>query len=252
MITYGLIGYPLIHSGSQLYFTEKFRKENIPGRQYKLFPLTEITQLKDLLLENPDISGLNVTIPYKEKVLPLMNSLDPVAKITGAVNTIKITRANNSLFLSGYNSDAAGFKNSIHLKEYKNALILGTGGASKAVAFVLKNAGINYLFVTRGNDDQGKLTYSGLTKEITRKHTLIINATPQGMYPEISSYANIPYQYLTRDHFLYDLVYNPPETEFLRKGRSMGAKVQNGLKMLYQQAELSYRIWEKDLSKDVR
>jgi shikimate dehydrogenase len=247
MITYGLIGYPLIYSGSQVYFTDKFRKEKITGRQYKLFPLREIKNLTRLLQDHPDLYGLNVTIPYKEKILPFLNALDPVAIKTGAVNTIKIIREKGSYILKGYNTDPGGFRNSVNLEDHKNALILGTGGASKAVAFVLKNFGIKFLFVSRSTVAPDIISYSDLSKDVIRKHTLIINTTPLGMYPDISSYPLIPYSCLSKDHFLYDLVYHPVQTEFLKKGKAHGAKVQNGLQMLYHQAELSYNLWEMEV-----
>ena len=251
MITYGLIGYPLLHSVSQVYFTDKFRKEKITGRQYKLFPLIEIQSLTTLLQDHKDIYGLNVTIPYKEKILTFLNDLDPVAKKIGAVNTIKIIRKEGPSNLKGYNTDAGGFRNSINLEEHKNALILGTGGASKAVAFVLKNSGINFLFVSRRIVAPDIISYSSLSKDVIRKHTLIINTTPLGMYPDTSSYPLIPYSCLTKDHFLYDLVYQPAQTEFLKKGEARGAKVQNGLQMLYKQAELSYNIWEMEVRDNI-
>jgi len=244
MITYGLIGYPLLHSGSQIYFSGKFRKENIKGVRYKLFPLKEIRGLTTLLHDNPDLCGLNVTIPFKEKILPFLNWIDPVAKKIGAVNTVKIIRNAGSLILEGYNTDAGGFLDSIHPAEYINALILGTGGASKAVAFVLKNSGIKFLFVSRNKTGQEIIGYPDLSEEVIRKHQLIINTTPLGMVPDISSYPEIPYSFLTKDHVLYDLVYNPEETEFLKRGKARGTKVLNGRKMFYKQAELSYRIWE--------
>lgn len=250
MITYGLIGYPLLHSGSKVYFTDKFRKENIKGRQYKLFPLKDLKTLSKLLQDHPDIFGLNVTIPYKEKILSFLNDLDPVATKIGAVNTLKILRNEGSAILKGYNTDAGGFMNSVNLKEYKNALVLGTGGSSKAVGFVLKNSGINVLFVSRDKSGTAIINYSGLSKKIIRSHTLIINTTPLGMYPAVSSYPLIPYSYLTEDHLLYDLVYNPVQTEFLKRGETFGAKGQNGMEMFYQQAELSFNIWEEEVMKD--
>jgi shikimate dehydrogenase len=251
MITYGLIGYPLTHSGSHNYFTDKFRKEQIGGVQYKLFPLKELTSLTTLIQDHPNLSGLNVTIPYKEKILPFLNWLDPVAKKIGAVNTIKIVRHEGSLILNGYNTDAGGFLYSVNLSGYKHALVLGTGGASKAVAFVLKNSSIKFLFVSRSKVSQDIIDYPGLTKEVIRTHKLIINTTPLGMAPDITSCPEIPYSYLTKDHFLYDLIYNPEETEFLRKGKARGAKVQNGMQMFYQQAELSYSIWETNLQAEI-
>lgn len=244
MITYGLIGYPLLHSGSQLYFTDKFRNEKITGVQYSLFPLMELKSLTALLQHHPDLYGLNVTIPYKKEIIPYLDWLDPVSKKIGAVNTIKILRNRNTLFLEGYNTDAAGFHNSFHPETHQNALILGTGGASKAVAFALGEWGIKTLFVSGRKTGPDIVTYSGLSKQIFQEYTLIINTTPLGMFPDTSSYPLIPYDFITRDHFLYDLVYNPVQTEFLKKGKARGAKVQNGIRMLHNQAELSYKIWE--------
>jgi shikimate dehydrogenase len=186
---------------------------------------------------------LNVTIPFKEKILPFLDDLDPVAKKIGAVNTVKIIHTKGMTVLKGYNTDAGGFRDSINLAEHKAALILGTGGASKAVAFVLQSLGIKFLFVSRRNTGPDIIHYSGLSKEVIMKYTLIINTSPLGMFPYISSYPLIPYSCLTKDHFLYDLVYHPPETEFLKKGKALGTSIQNGLQMLYHQAELSYDIW---------
>jgi shikimate dehydrogenase len=244
MITYGLIGYPLSHSLSQVYFTEKFREEKIYGEQYTLFPLEEIRDFKGFLHDHPDLSGLNVTIPFKEKIMPFMDWLDPVSKKTGAVNTISILRKNGSIFLRGYNTDAGGFRASLVPGKHKNALILGTGGAAKAAAYVLGELGIRYLFVSRTVTGEKIIRYSGLSKKIIQEHTLIINATPLGMFPDVSSYPLIPYEYLSKKHFLYDLVYNPGMTEFLVKGKERGTKIQNGSQMLHHQAELSYKIWK--------
>jgi shikimate dehydrogenase len=204
------------------------------------------------LQDYPGIRGLNVTIPYKEKILPFLNTLDPVAMEIGAVNTIDIIRKNGLLVMNGYNTDASGFEKSIRLEGQINALILGTGGAAKAVAYALGKMRVNFLFVSRTHHAPGTVSYPGLSKEILKKHTLIINATPLGMYPDTSAYPGIPYEYLTKDHFLYDLVYNPVQTEFLKKGKAMGAKVQNGLQMLCNQAELSYSIWESGLRDNVQ
>jgi shikimate dehydrogenase len=244
MITYGLIGYPLSHSLSQVYFTDKFRKEKIYGEQYTLFPLEEINNIIGFLHDRPDVSGLNVTIPFKQKILPFIDWLDPVSKKIGAVNTINILRKEGSIFLKGYNTDAEGFRASLDPGYHKYALILGTGGAAKAVGYVLTELGIQHLFVSGTGTDKLIISYSSLSKQIIHKHTLIINATPLGMFPDISSYPPIPYEYLSKEHFLYDLVYNPGMTEFLIKGKERGTKIQNGIHMLYKQAELSYNIWK--------
>lgn len=241
----GLIGYPLSHSFSVSYFAEKFRKENIVDYEYRNFPLENISDFTGLLKDNPGLTGLNVTIPYKEKIISYLDRLDSIAEKIGAVNTIRFVQEGSSGKLTGYNTDYYGFMNSLtpYLEpRHKSALILGTGGASKAVSYVLEELGIQYCYVSR-KPQPGELGYNDLCLAMIRKHLLIINTTPLGTYPDISSFPDIPYDLLSPDHILYDLVYNPPETEFLRLGRQKGAKGINGRKMLELQAEKSWEIW---------
>ena len=239
MRTFGLIGFPLKHSFSPGYFKSKFQLEGILNSEYRLFPLSNIDEIVDLVEEKQPL-GLNVTIPYKEQVIPYIDNLSPDAKMIGAVNTIKF-RADRS---EGYNTDTYGFE--VSLKAFygknkpKNALILGTGGASKAVQFVLEELDIMYHNVSRR---QGYFGYEDLDEGIIKAHQLIINTTPLGMNPNNEMCPKIPYQYLTKDHLLYDLVYNPEKTQFMKLGEAQGSKVKNGLEMLHLQAEKSWEIW---------
>ncbi len=248
MKIYGLIGYPLIHSFSNKYFSEKFKKENIKNTQYKLFPISKIQFIKDLIKNNTNLFGLNVTAPFKESVLQYLDEIDPTAKQIAAVNTIKILRPKNKIYLTGYNTDAFAFKQSLkNIKKthYNNALILGTGGASKSVAYVLKKMNINFIYVSRKPKNDKEISYTDLDSQLIRKYKLIINTTPLGMFPDINKYPDIPYKFLSSVNFLYDLIYNPAETLFLKLGKERGTKTQNGLKMLYTQAEKSWEIWNK-------
>ncbi|MCW3085358.1 MAG: Shikimate dehydrogenase [Bacteroidetes bacterium] len=250
--TYGLIGYPLGHSFSQKYFTEKFEKENISGCEFNLYPISTIDELPSLISSDQSIKGLSVTIPYKESVIPFLDELDETAKKIGAVNCIKVSRDEYQVArLTGYNTDAFGFRQSIKPfleTQHERALILGTGGASKAVAYVLKEIGLDCYFVTR-NKKNSKIQspnifeYSELNEYIFNAFKLIVNTTPLGTFPDINSAPEIPYQYLSPSHLLYDLVYNPAETEFLKRGKLQGAATVNGLSMLQQQAEEAWRIW---------
>jgi shikimate dehydrogenase len=241
----GLIGFPLTHSFSQKYFNNKFSKENIIEFQYMNFQIQSIDQLKDVLIQNPELTGLNVTVPYKREVISFLDDMDPLALETGTVNTIKITKKKDNFYLKGYNTDIIGFEKSLMplLKEqHKNALILGTGGAATAVAFVLKKLNIDYKFVSRKKEKKA-LHYSELTEDKIRKNKLIINATPVGTFPRTEEYPEIPYFAITSEHLLYDLIYNPAETQFLRKGKKREATVKNGLQMLEIQAEEAWKIW---------
>jgi len=241
----GLIGYPLSHSFSVKYFKEKFSREGISEFEYRNYPIPTVQELKPLIEEKEDLIGLNVTIPHKEAVMPLLDEIDPEAAEIGAVNTIWIKRSSGKIHLKGYNSDAYGFRESLIPllgASHQNALVLGTGGASKAVTYVLGQLGIAYQYVSR--DPAGdQLHYLDLCYAIIKRHTLIINTTPLGTYPDTSAFPNIPYDLITSDHILYDLVYNPPETEFLRLGKQKGASVMNGHEMLILQAEKSWEIW---------
>lgn len=244
MRLFGLIGYPLSHSFSKKYFTEKFSKENIPGCHYELFPLEDIGHFPELVRTHPDLAGLNVTIPYKQLVIPYLDELDQAAAAVGAVNTISVINGK----LKGYNTDVYGFELSLRhlLSSGKNrpdkALVLGSGGAAQAVTFVLRKLNIDYKTVSRSSD-KGNFTYNDLNDKIIGEHLLIINTTPLGMSPNINNLPLIPYPSLGPEHFLFDLVYNPAVTAFLEKGKIAGAATSNGLEMLYLQAEKAWDIW---------
>ena len=243
---YGLIGYPLSHSFSVDYFNNKFLSENIDA-EYINFEIKDLKELKYVLHENPELCGLNVTLPYKMDVIPLLDSVTDNARNIGAVNVIKFKKGGlfTKLFLEGHNSDITGFKQSIEplLNEtHRRALILGTGGASKAIYHGLKQLGLDSLFVSR-NGENDSITYNEITSEIIEDHTVIVNATPLGMFPHTDTCPDIPYHLLTPKHLLYDLIYNPDETLFMQKGKASGAAVKNGLEMLLLQAFISWEIW---------
>ena len=251
--SYGLIGSPLTHSFSKKYFTEKFEKENISDCIYDLFPIESIDKLPQLIKDHPDLLGLNVTIPYKESVLPFLDELDETAKIVGAVNCIKIESGIRYQVsrLKGYNTDVFGFRQSIKPfleNHHERALILGTGGASKAVHYVLKEIGIDCYFVTRHKTQDASIKtfiYDELNENMINAFKLIVNTTPLGMFPDVNNAPQIPYEFISSSHLLYDLVYNPAETEFLKRGKEKGALIVNGLSMLQQQAEEAWRIWNR-------
>lgn len=247
MRCFGLIGFPLSHSFSKKYFTEKFEREGIKDCRYDIYPIEHISLFKRLISDNPDLSGLNVTIPYKEQVMSLLDEIDPEAARIGAVNTIRISRHDRSIWLKGFNTDVYGFRESITPfipnRPY-NAFILGTGGSSKAVAFVLNNMRMNVRFVSRNPKHDNHISYGDLPKLIGPP-AVIVNASPAGMYPQINNCPDIPYEQLTPEHILFDLVYNPPETLFLSKGRARGATIISGLQMLHLQAERSWEIWNE-------
>lgn len=246
MRQFGLIGLPLVHSFSKIYFNDKFAKEGIDA-SYELYELKDISQF-NILKNKADLCGLNVTIPYKEKIIPYLDEVDETAAKIGAVNVIQFIRREGSLKLKGYNSDAIGFENSIttFLKpHHKKALILGTGGASKAIDFVLHKLGLETTFVSR-TAKPGVLTYSQLNNEIISDHLLIVNASPVGTYPHVNEYPDIPYQFITTRHLLFDVVYNPYETLFLDRGKEMGAVGLNGARMLLEQAIAAWDIWNND------
>jgi len=241
MRQFGLIGFPLSHSFSKKYFTEKFEKEGWQDCQYDNHPIAAITQLPGLLQSYPLLEGLNITIPYKEQVIPFLSKQSLVVKETGACNCIKIADGR----LTGFNTDVTGFE--LSLKErlaphHKNALILGTGGAAKAVEYVLNKLGIAYRYVSR-SPAEGRLTYEAVTPELLATFTLIINTTPLGTYPNINELPPLPYSALGSSHYLFDLVYNPAKTLFLQKGEAQGAVIKNGHDMLIIQAEESWKIW---------
>lgn len=244
MKLFGLIGFPLSHSFSRKYFTEKFEREGITDCDYQLFPIENISSLPQLLKDHPNLQGLNVTIPYKQQVIPYLNQVNESAEKIGAVNVVKIV--DGQLF--GFNSDYYGFRESllnfIPGPDDIKALVLGTGGASKAVNVVLQDLGINYLTISRKAHEKG-LTYQELERmpEVISSHQLIINTTPLGMSPAVDTAPHIDYSSLSDNHFLLDLVYNPENTLFMQKGAEAGARVKNGLEMLHLQAEKSWEIW---------
>jgi shikimate dehydrogenase len=247
MITYGLIGYPLTHSYSSRLFADKLSREGKSGYRYMNFPLASLNEFPALFRKYTALRGLNVTLPYKQEIIPWLEEIDEAAREIGAVNTIRITRERGNVHLRGFNTDAEGFLQSADFSGHKHALILGTGGASKAVAYGLRNLGMDALFVSRNPDAASAISYSDLSKDLIRERTLIVNATPLGMYPDVDTYPEIPYEHLSSRHFLYDLVYNPSLTAFLRKGSASGANVQNGMEMLKNQADLSYQLWNREM-----
>lgn len=248
MDKYGLIGYPLKHSFSVTYFNEKFQSENIDA-EYVNFEIPRIEDFPEVVAENINLCGLNVTIPYKEQVIPYLDELDPDTAKIGAVNVIKIIRQGKAkVKLVGYNSDIIGFTQSIEpllQPHHQKALLLGTGGASKAVYHGLANLGIASTYVSRSKRDKETITYADLTPEVMAEHTIIVNCTPVGMYPKVDFCPDIPYDLLTPRHLLYDLLYNPDETLFMKKGRAQGATVKNGLEMLLLQAFAAWEIWHR-------
>ncbi len=243
MKLYGLIGYPLGHSFSKQYFTEKFEREGLTDCKFEAFPISSINEFNGLIAANPLLKGLGVTIPYKEKVLQFVDELSEEVKHIGATNSIKIS--GNKLI--AYNTDIIGFEESFTEKlkpSHKRALVLGTGGASKAVQFVLKKLNIDFLVVTRNEiTKEGFIQYNNIDRNLIREYKIVINCTPVGMHPKEENAPEIPYQFLTPDHYLYDLVYKPFATLFLQKGEERGAAVKNGYDMLLIQAEASWKIW---------
>jgi shikimate dehydrogenase len=247
---FGLIGFPLIHSFSTAYFKDKFLKEGLTDFRYNLFPLKEIRELPVLIDANPHMIGLNVTIPHKVSVIQLLQHLDEIAEAVGAVNTISILRSERKVILKGYNTDVIGFETSLRplLKPlHKRALVLGTGGASRAISYVLDKLGIPATFVSRKPFKEDHLSYDQLNKAVIEDHQLVIQTTPLGKYPDIEVYPPIPYEYLTANHLLYDLNYNPEITRFMQLGAGHGAEVKNGLQMLHLQADASWNIWKQNL-----
>jgi shikimate dehydrogenase len=248
MDKYGLIGFPLKHSLSKDYFNSKFASEGIDA-EYINFEIASIAELKSIIANNPQLKGLNVTIPYKEQVIPYLDKLSDNARLIGAVNVIKIERKKKKVLLTGYNSDIIGFKQSIEplLKpHHERALILGNGGAAKALFYGLQQLGIDSTYVSREKSSEQILLYSELTQEIMDAHTVVVNCTPVGMWPNVDESPAIPYQYLTSNHLMYDLLYNPNETLFMIKGEERGAVVKNGLEMLLLQAFVGWSFWTKE------
>ena len=242
---YGLIGFPLGHSFSKVFFNKKFSSEGIEA-EYINFEIKDVKELKYVLRENPDLCGLNVTLPHKMDVIPLLDSVTENARNIGAVNVIKFKKGRfGKVLLEGHNSDITGFKQSIEPilnQTHRKALILGTGGASKAIFHGLKQLGIEPVYVSR-TPKESCLTYDELTQSTMEEYTVIVNSTPLGMFPKTESCPDIPYRCLTSNHILYDLIYNPDETLFMKKGKEHGAVVKNGLEMLLLQAFISWEIW---------
>lgn len=248
MKKYGLIGFPLTHSFSKRFFTEKFENEKIDST-YDNFEIDNINKFPDIIKNNSEVTGLNVTIPYKEQVIPFLNELNDSAKEIGAVNTIKIKRTESGVFLKGFNTDTYGFETSLKpllIENHKKALILGTGGASKALKYVLTKLGIEFISASIEELKENEIKYEEIDEKIMNERLLIINATPLGTYPKTEAFPNIPYQFITEKHLLFDLVYNPEVTQFMAKGIQNGATVKNGYEMLLNQAIKSYEIWNSD------
>jgi shikimate dehydrogenase len=249
---FGLIGKSLKHSFSKSYFEKKFLDLGIQNEySYSLFELAEIKELRTLIVENDGLLGLNVTIPYKESVLPFLDQIDGTAQSIGAVNCIKILRESSTIKLIGYNTDAFGFEQSIKpflAAQHDKALLLGNGGASKAVKHVLKNKGLFVAHVVRDkskySDKELCFTYDEISEYVLSQFKMVVNTTPLGTFPDIEQCPSMPYEYLSSQHLCYDLVYNPPETLFLKKAKSYGADIVNGLSMLQWQAEKAWEIWQ--------
>jgi shikimate dehydrogenase len=244
MDKYGLIGYPLGHSFSIGYFNEKFENEGIDAR-YINFEIPTIEHLREVLDSTPDLKGLNVTIPYKEKVIEYLDSVSPEARAIGAVNVIKVTHKGKKTLLKGFNSDVIGFTQSIEPmleKCHKKALILGTGGASKAIDYGLRSLGLETVFVSR-YERPGTVQYNKLKPEDVKEYNVIVNCTPLGMYPKTEECPLLPYEAMDSNNLLYDLIYNPDETMFMKMGKKYGATVKNGLEMLLLQAFASWEFW---------
>lgn len=241
MPRYGLIGLPLTHSFSKRYFTEKFQQRGLHAHTYELFPIASIDQLEALLQTHPELAGLNVTIPYKQQVLPYLDDTTAIPPAVNACNCIHISNGKRI----GYNTDIIGFRDSFKpllLPHHKKALILGDGGAAAAVAYVLGALGIEYRIVSR-NPSIGQLSYKALNEEVVGTHTVIINTTPLGTFPAVDFCPDIPYEFIGPRHYLYDLIYNPAQTLFLKKGALRGSQTRNGYEMLVIQAEESWKIW---------
>ena len=245
MDKYGLIGYPLGHSFSISYFNQKFTDEGINAK-YENYEIASIDELTEILDTTPELRGLNVTIPYKEKVIPFLDSISPEARAIGAVNVIRVTHEKNKTILKGFNSDVIGFTQSIEpmidKKWHKKALILGTGGASKAICYGLKSLGIEPVFVSR-YERPDTIQYEKVTREVVKEYNVIVNCTPVGMYPHTDECPKLPYEAMDNHTILYDLIYNPDQTLFMRKGAAYGAEVKNGLEMLLLQAFASWEFW---------
>ncbi|MDO9511578.1 MAG: shikimate dehydrogenase [Bacteroidales bacterium] len=246
MRIFGLIGYPLSHSFSPAFFDEKFRKEKINDADYQLFPLENLQDFRLLISNNPKLSGLNITIPYKKNIIPLLDDISEEATAIGSVNTIKILRNSDSVFLKGYNTDVIGFYKSILPLIFpmdKKALILGNGGSAASVKYCLENQCRIHCTVVSRHPGPGHIIWEEIDRTIIESHTIIINTTPLGMWPALSEKPPLPYHFIHSGHLLFDLIYNPAITGFMAEGSERGARVQNGQAMLEIQAEAAWEIW---------
>lgn len=244
---YGLIGFPLGHSFSASYFAGKFSRENIDA-EYVNFPMEVVDGLRDFVRDNPHLAGFNVTIPHKQAVIPLLDDLSIAANEIGAVNVVKVVRDEEGFRLVGYNTDHLGFAESLRpllTTDVRRALVLGTGGASRAVVYALKRMDIVPQLVSR-HKREGILAYDDIDAQTLRDFPLVVNCTPLGMFPKVDAAPPIPYEHLSASNIFYDLVYNPDDTKFMRLGRSHGAKAKNGLEMLHLQAEAAWNIWKSE------
>jgi shikimate dehydrogenase len=252
---YGLIGRSLLHSFSPAFFLDKFQREGIQDVEYLKLELSEIADISSLLTSESRICGFNVTIPYKQDIIPYLDRVDPVAREIGAVNTVLVERVKATgaqlipgVHLSGFNTDVFGFRDSVKpliRAGTERALVLGTGGSAKAVSYMLRSMGIRVLQVSRNPEGPEQIGWNQLNEYVIRHHLLIVNTTPLGQYPNADQYPELPYEAITADHVLYDLIYNPEETNFLLKGQMKGAQIQNGYSMLCIQAEYSWKIWQE-------
>ena len=245
---FGLIGFPLIHSYSEKYFNDKFKDRNIKNVEYKSFAIPDIKLVNEIINDNPNLCGLNVTFPFKESILKYVDEIERDAQLIGASNIIKIVRKDKKIKLVAYNSDVYGFRKSISplLKPYhKKALIIGKGGAAKAAKFVLAQLGIGASFVSRNPFISNQISYSQIDRFVLDEHKILINASPIGMFPQTNELPDIPYNLLTKEHLVFDMIYNPAETRFLKKAKEQGATTINGLSMFHNQADRSWEIWNK-------
>lgn len=246
---FGIVGGSLGHSFSQRYFSEKFAKLGLVNCKYTPFPISEISKFSNIISGNPGLEGLNVTSPYKEAIIPYLDELDTNVLKLGAVNVIKIFHGDNGPYLKGYNTDVCGLRKtfkSLDLPSDCNALILGTGGAAKAVKYVLNEMGVPSVNVSRTPKSHDVISYSDLTAPKIKEYRLIVNATPVGMFPNVSDFPDIPYTGISAKHICFDLIYNPEKTKFLEKCEVQGAQIANGLEMLYEQADEAWKIWNDD------
>ena len=247
MKTYGLIGHRLGYSFSKGFFTEKFEKEGLENHEYVNFELDNISEFPGIFEKNDHIAGLNCTIPYKQEIMPYLDEIDEEAAQVGAINTVKIIRSESGTKLKGFNTDIYGFENSLMPllnEKHKKALILGTGGASKAIKHILNKHGIDYLSASIEKElFDREIRYEQIDETMMKERLIIIHATPLGTFPKVDACPSIPYEHITADHVLFDLVYNPEETLFLKKGKEKGATIKNGLEMLHGQAIKAWEIW---------